>query len=242
MKLERIPTHIPGFDQLVEGGLLTGCTYLVTGQAGSGKTTFALETLHNMAKYENKNALFISLEEPIERVKQFMSRYNLNFDELEKKGNMHMMDLSLEKILDGNTEITESFDLSGFYTLIRSYIEKYNIDILVLDSLPVLTAIIPNPVIIRNQLLTMKAILNLNDCISVLISEIPEGSKNLSKSGIEEFIVDGVIILKNVESDFRRIRGLEVFKMRGTNLVGGTKSVTMDQDGIRVHEDWFVNG
>jgi KaiC/GvpD/RAD55 family RecA-like ATPase len=45
--LERVPTDIPCFDELCDGGLLKKRTYLVSGTAGAGKTIFGLQYLYN---------------------------------------------------------------------------------------------------------------------------------------------------------------------------------------------------
>ncbi len=38
--LMRIPTGIQGLDQLIGGGFLSGKVYLISGEAGTGKTIF----------------------------------------------------------------------------------------------------------------------------------------------------------------------------------------------------------
>jgi len=38
--IERIPTGIPGLDEMIEGGLLVPSITLVAGNVGTGKTTF----------------------------------------------------------------------------------------------------------------------------------------------------------------------------------------------------------
>lgn len=240
MKFERIPTHIPGFDTLIEGGLLRGCSYLVTGQAGSGKTTFAVEIMYNFAKYENKKGLLVSIEEPVERVKGFMSQFGWDIDSLEKKGQLFLIDFSPQKLFSPGTEIAEDFDLSGFNTILHEYIKQKDIDIVVIDSVPVLLSFIRDEVKMRNELLTLKTMLDIDNCITIFVSEIPEGMKGVSRTGIEEFIADGVIILKNLEYKFSRARGLEVFKMRGTNHVTGTRAMSITSKGIEVFGDLFV--
>src|SRR3989338_6735129 len=44
---KRVPTGIPNFDTLIEGGFLKDSVNLVAGSAGSGKTIFALQFLVN---------------------------------------------------------------------------------------------------------------------------------------------------------------------------------------------------
>ena len=45
--MERIPTGIEEFDKMIEGGFKKSDIMLLSGGAGSGKTTFAFEFLYN---------------------------------------------------------------------------------------------------------------------------------------------------------------------------------------------------
>ena len=46
-QLQRIPSGIPGFDQIVGGGLIRDRVYLLAGPAGAGKTIFSTQFLYN---------------------------------------------------------------------------------------------------------------------------------------------------------------------------------------------------
>src|SRR5438045_3932736 len=60
--VEKLPTGIPGFDLISQGGLAVGRATLVTGTAGAGKTIFATQFLaEGMASGDN--AVFITFEE-----------------------------------------------------------------------------------------------------------------------------------------------------------------------------------
>ncbi|HYN87184.1 MAG TPA: ATPase domain-containing protein, partial [Ardenticatenaceae bacterium] len=39
--IQRMPTHIWGLDAVLQGGLIQGATYLVTGPPGAGKSILA---------------------------------------------------------------------------------------------------------------------------------------------------------------------------------------------------------
>jgi len=42
MSIKKVKTGIPGFDEIIRGGLPKGYCYTVAGGSGSGKTTFAV--------------------------------------------------------------------------------------------------------------------------------------------------------------------------------------------------------
>ena len=46
----RIPCGIPGFDELIEGGIPVGSIVLLAGNAGSGKTLFSSHLINSNAK------------------------------------------------------------------------------------------------------------------------------------------------------------------------------------------------
>ncbi len=63
----RVPTGIPGLDNLLEGGFLEKTTVVLIGSSGTGKTTFAAQfIMHGLENGEQ--ALYVSLEEPPEQI------------------------------------------------------------------------------------------------------------------------------------------------------------------------------
>jgi KaiC/GvpD/RAD55 family RecA-like ATPase len=64
-----IKTGIEGFDSIIEGGLLQGRQYLVSGSPGSGKTTLSVQFLAAGAIAGEPGA-YIALSESVETIKQ----------------------------------------------------------------------------------------------------------------------------------------------------------------------------
>ncbi|MEM2145791.1 MAG: ATPase domain-containing protein, partial [Candidatus Jordarchaeaceae archaeon] len=60
---ERIPTGIKGFDELIQGGLIKGETYIISGVSGAGKSIFSMEFLYRGASQFDEPGLYVTFEE-----------------------------------------------------------------------------------------------------------------------------------------------------------------------------------
>ena len=74
---DKIGTGIPGLDEMLDGGLIPGRTYIVSGASGTGKTTLAIQFLLEGAMH-GERVLYIALDEPPNEVKRNMM--NLGWD------------------------------------------------------------------------------------------------------------------------------------------------------------------
>jgi len=84
--IKRIPTGIPGLDELIEGGFEQGSTILSVGSAGTGKTTFGLQFLYYGAMKYKEPGIFISFEEDKKSLFTHASVFDWKLEEMEKKG------------------------------------------------------------------------------------------------------------------------------------------------------------
>ena len=70
----------------------------------------------------------------------------------------------------------------------------------------------------------------------MIISEIAEGSKALSKYGVEEYVVDGVIVLHYLEAGAGANRLLHVRKMRATKHSEDLHPLEITDSGIKIYK------
>ena len=70
--IEKLETHIPGFDLISNGGLSKGRTTLVSGTAGSAKTVFAVQFLAEGILKSHEPGVFITFEESPEDIRKNM--------------------------------------------------------------------------------------------------------------------------------------------------------------------------
>lgn len=60
--MKKLPTGVPGFDRVLDGGFTPGSTVLLSGEPGAGKTTLALQIANSFAKTQ-EIVLYVSGEQ-----------------------------------------------------------------------------------------------------------------------------------------------------------------------------------
>ncbi len=100
--IKRVKTGIPGFDELLEGGIPEGCVVAVTGTPGTGKTTFSMQFLLEGLK-NNERCIFFSFEEKAEQLIKQSLRFGWDIGEYIDKGYLEIFGftmLSAEEIIE----------------------------------------------------------------------------------------------------------------------------------------------
>ena len=81
MAPRRMPTGVPGLDQVLQGGLLEGASCLVLGRPGTGKTTLGNQMAFHYAR--EGNALFVTvLAEAHDRMLMHLANFDFFRPEL----------------------------------------------------------------------------------------------------------------------------------------------------------------
>lgn len=204
MILKRIKTGIPGLDGLMEGGFIQGSVNMVTGSTGTGKTIIGTQFLwHGLQKGET--GVYITLEEDPTDIKEDVRSFNWDIGKYEKKG--------LCKII-----YHDPAQVSNLPSVMMEEIGSLKANRLVIDSTSVLGLNIEKPSQIRRRLFGVISALKTHDgCTALVISEVPEDSKAITRWGVEEFVVDSVIILNYLGIGEEYNRSLMIRKMRRTN-------------------------
>jgi len=238
-----IKTYIPGFDELFEKGIPKGSTVLIAGGAGSGKTIFCLQLCYNLASH-GKKCLYMSFEEPPERLRQHMVDFGWNPKELEKK--------KLLKITRANPfDIIRAVDALLAKQKGELLIEiepiilpkNFKPDIIVIDSLTAIaSAFIGREESYRIYIEQLFRFFEKVKATSFLITETEEMPTRYSATGVEEFLGDGVIVLYNVRHGNVRESAVEVLKMRGAKHKKKIVAMQITSRGIIVYPEQEVFG
>ena len=108
----RHATGIPGFDGLIEGGLEEGTVTLVSGKTGTCKSIFCGQFLYNGIVKNKESGIYITTEDSANNIKRQMKRFGWDYEELEKKGwikiiEFEPMDVSFHCFHGGASHVVE---------------------------------------------------------------------------------------------------------------------------------------
>ncbi|RME54157.1 hypothetical protein D6777_04695 [Candidatus Woesearchaeota archaeon] len=217
-KPQYIKTGIEGFDDLLEKGIPRGNTILIAGGAGSGKTIFCLQTMYNKAKKGHK-CLYMSFEEPEERLKQHLRDFKMEPEKYIKKGlikiqrfNPFDISRSVDALL---TKAKGELLIDVEPVLLPS---GFKPDFIFLDSLTAIaSAFTGKEDSYRIYIEQLFRFFEQMDATTFLITETEQIPKIFSPTGVEEFLADGVVVLYNFKRGIRRENAIEILKLRGAN-------------------------
>ena len=224
-QIERIPTGVPGLDELIEGGLPKGRITLITGAAGSGKTTLGMQFLYNGCTSFGDNGLFVTLEEEAADLISDMSRYGWELEQLADQGRFSVLQSPIP------FEVSqERISVDSLLDNIHQQAMKVGAKRIVFDSIASLGLPYGDAVMLRRDVLRIGAMLRELGCTILLLTEMLEGEARITRYGIEQFVAHGGIAL-HVTPTYRAI---QVVKMRGTNHDMGIHRLRITEKGIVV--------
>jgi KaiC/GvpD/RAD55 family RecA-like ATPase len=236
----RVPTGIPGFDELVQGGLEKNSTTLLIGGAGTGKTTFLLEYLYNGAVRYNQPGVFLSFEEPREKLFKHMKLFGWDFAELEKKRMFTYLQYAphqVKKIMEeGGGTIRDAIEDMKHGT-------KYETVRFGMDSLTSFIIMFREEYEARENTIKFFQAVSEWNCTSLVTVEPHSITPDSPRTDVGvEFMVDGVIALYSIKSGDIRETALEVLKMRATDHIRKICPYKFASNGIEVYPTETVFG
>jgi circadian clock protein KaiC len=213
--IEKLETHIPGFDIVTEGGLPKGRTTLVSGTAGSGKTVLAAQFLAKGITEADEAGVFVTFEESPHDIRRNILSLGWNVTDWEASGKWLFVDASPQ--LGEEIAIAGHYDLGGLLARIENAVKRSGAKRLVMDSLGAIFSRFEDVSVVRNELFRIASVIKTMGVTAIMTAERRQEYGDISRFGVEEFVADNVIILRNVLESEKRRRTLEILKYRGTS-------------------------
>lgn len=216
MSKKRLPTGIAGLDPLIEGGFLEGKSYLVTGEAGTGKSIFCMQFVLK-GLVDGEKAVYVAVDEkPADILEEAAS---LGWDLLKYVEQKSLLILDASPYFSARMGAGKDREVDVQKTVadLASYVKRMGATRVVID--PVGPLIVSRDSGMRSQEHVRTLVHSLQDNLGTtnLLTSYPSpGSGGRVEPGFEEFLVAGVVILSLVRAQNRLVRTLLVRKMRGT--------------------------
>lgn len=240
MDSQYVPTGIPGVDKaLADQGIPRGHTILIAGGPGSGKTTFATQFLYKGATEYGEPAVYITLDEDPEDMKKNMSKFGWDLDQLEREKKLIFINVSPVRV--GPTEKgglvqlgMKEFKLIKLLEAIRTGIDQVQAKRVVIDPITIFTLQYPDETERIYAMRDLIADFRKTGCTNLLISEL-KGTGLEREHQFEEYLAQGVILLRTIIKGDKLLRMFQVAKMRGLAVDTQPRPYEITDDGIQVY-------
>lgn len=218
---DRITTGITGLDKILEGGFIPGSIILLSGEAGTGKTIFSTQFLWKNIGSGMKG-LYVTLQQLPDDILDDVERVQKDLRGFIDKSQFKIVYMDIQRIKK-LVEIT------------IEYLDEMKADLLVIDSITLFCEVTDKAIEIRYNMVKLMKELKKRKITTILISEAP--IENWSKFGVEEFVCDGVILLRaGVDVIGGSPRSLIVKKMRRTNHDMQVHPIIIGNQGMKLEK------
>ncbi|GIF16250.1 RAD55 family ATPase [Actinoplanes teichomyceticus] len=219
-----LSTGLPDLDLILGGGLRPGSVVVVAGPPGTGKTVLAQQICFAAATTERKAVYYTTLSEPHAKLVEHLRDFS--FFDPESLGPrveyVHLGDMLRDR---SATDIDP---------LINEVVRKALDDepaLVVIDSIMMLRDFVSAQTL-RTALYDLTSRVAHSGAVLLLLGEYGDDDM---RSAIEFTLADGIVLLSHQIREPVDRRGLRVAKMRGAGPLGGTHTMHITGDGLRVH-------
>jgi circadian clock protein KaiC len=218
---ERVPTGIARLDTMLGGrGFYRGSSILLSGTAGTGKTslsaTFAAATCRR-----GERCLYLSFEESPSQIMRNMATLGINLQQWLKKG-----------LLQFQTVRPFHFGLEMHLARTIKFVTEFAPGVVIIDPISGLDTC-------GSSLEVKAALMRLVDFlkqkgITALLTDLKMGGMTERTDAAISSLVDTWLVLRDLESNGERNRGLHVLKSRGMAHSNQVREFVLSATGIQL--------
>jgi circadian clock protein KaiC len=219
---ERISSGNARLDQMLGGkGFYRGSSILVSGTAGTGKSSLAAQFI-NATCGRGERALFFGFEESQDQILRNMRSIGIDLEKHVKKG-----------LLKFQNARPSNFGLELHLALIHKVISEYKPSIVVID--PITSFLAVGAVGETKAMLTrLIDFLKMNQ-ITAVFNSLTGSAADIEDSEVGvSSLMDTWLLVKNIEINGERNRGLYILKARGIGHANQVREFRLTDHGIEL--------
>jgi KaiC/GvpD/RAD55 family RecA-like ATPase len=185
----KAPSGTVELDKILGGGFPSRSLVLLSGNPGCGKTIMATRFLHHGATERGEKGVYVSFAENREDYYNNMMQFDMNMKTLEEKGLFKFLDypaMSKTGMREATTEIL-------------NVVMKFKAKRLVVDSITAVLQVLGQEESRTFLHMVFGKVVKSQGITTMVIGEIPYGDSTTG-FGMEEFVADSVIILRQVRT------------------------------------------
>jgi circadian clock protein KaiC len=224
----RASTGIPGLDEVFRGGLPSGYMYLVTGNAGSGKTTLALHFLLE-GRDRGERVLYLSLSETVKEIEEIARSHGWSLEGIERQ---EIATFQRENESEQTVFKASEIELSEFRARLEAAVTHANPSRAVIDSISELRLLAGDSRQYRKQIAALKRYFGEQGCTLLLTDDNTADEADTFLHSLAH----GVVALTRLARTFGGTRRkLEVIKVRALAFTEGLHDLEIRTGGLIVY-------
>jgi circadian clock protein KaiC len=219
---EQVSTGIARLDNMLDGkGLYRGSSILVSGTAGTGKSTIGAHFAAS-ACTRGERALFFAFEESQDQIIRNMRSVGIDLEKFVRKG-----------LLKFHNARPSTWGLEVHLAMIHKTIADFSPSVVVIDP-------ITNFLAVGDRLETKAMLTRLIDFlksreITAMFTSLTSGGNHLEDSEVDvSSLMDTWLLVKNIETNGERNRGLYILKARGIAHSNQVREFLLTDRGIQL--------
>lgn len=250
-QLLRMTTGIPGLDDMLRGGLIPGRPYIVSGTAGSGKTTLGIQFLQAGVR-QGERALLVAIDEPPSEVRENVRYFGWDVGKIRildvhpsakaysKKVSLvevaaqravsSLRDARNDERIEALKQASPDLSVQSLQLMLKQELTETRYSRVVLDSLTSLKKLSDAQLDLNNSILSLLRFLSESNVTSLIVTDIPDPTSLEAES----IICRGEIRLHKLMVSHKIDRCITVERFRGSAHDTMPRPMSISQTGIAV--------
>jgi len=248
---DRVSTGVQGIDRMLDGGLIPGRPYVVSGTSGSGKTTFSIQFLQQGVK-KGERALLVAVDEPPQEIRENVRALGWDVGKIRildvhptakayskrvslvevaaQKSVSSLMDASHTQKAEMLKKASPELSLQSLQLMLKQELDDTKYTRVAIDSLTSIKKLSENMVDTSTSIMSLLRFLSEAEVTSLIVTDLPDPTELEP----EIFICRGEIRLHKRMVASKMDRCVTIEKFRGSGHDTMPRPMSISEKGITV--------